>query len=518
MPVTGPNYKVVDGSINSPSSGSVGGPVSSTDTAIAKWSGTDGDSLIDTSILVDASQNVSGMGTLGCGAITSTGESSFASASVSGNTGLGIGSVPTVSIVNISGGGSLVGSGQRGLQLDATMTSASTSTYSGIQTQVRSSAAAYTCALAAGVHVPAASVGAGSTITRLANYRGDQPTGGTNNAFIADSNGFTGDFFLHQAGTDPSVLGGALGVAGTIGHPSLSTATLSLNGDAVALPTSGGRVVLYGSSHATRANDVSILAGADEVFWYDDSADQLNIEASNTGYSAVSATGNHVLFRNDANTAGMVLNGGNTGTTGGQVRVFGGAHASLANDVEFYAATDMVGGYDDSADQWNFNAPLNADQLLVGGSTGTNAAIQVEAHTLTGTNQMVVYSGTFTATSAATASIRGCSMDISSSGGSETVAFAAAYLGNIEAGGTTTITNAVNFYAQQGFGGAGTISHSAGLADSNNFTGGAWFINQTGTDQNQLDGTVFLMPNLPTSDPTNTGQLWNNSGVLTVSA
>jgi hypothetical protein len=29
---------------------------------------------------------------------------------------------------------------------------------------------------------------------------------------------------------------------------------------------------------------------------------------------------------------------------------------------------------------------------------------------------------------------------------------------------------------------------------------------------------VVLMSGLPTSDPTNAGQLWNNSGVLTVSA
>lgn len=33
-----------------------------------------------------------------------------------------------------------------------------------------------------------------------------------------------------------------------------------------------------------------------------------------------------------------------------------------------------------------------------------------------------------------------------------------------------------------------------------------------------VQGTVVMMSNLPTSDPNNAGQLWNNAGVLTVSA
>lgn len=33
-----------------------------------------------------------------------------------------------------------------------------------------------------------------------------------------------------------------------------------------------------------------------------------------------------------------------------------------------------------------------------------------------------------------------------------------------------------------------------------------------------VQGAVVMMPNLPTADPTVAGQLWNNSGVLTVSA
>jgi len=41
---------------------------------------------------------------------------------------------------------------------------------------------------------------------------------------------------------------------------------------------------------------------------------------------------------------------------------------------------------------------------------------------------------------------------------------------------------------------------------------------QTITGDLTISGTVIIMDNLPTSDPLNAGQLWNNAGVLTVSA
>ena len=33
-----------------------------------------------------------------------------------------------------------------------------------------------------------------------------------------------------------------------------------------------------------------------------------------------------------------------------------------------------------------------------------------------------------------------------------------------------------------------------------------------------INGQVVIMSNLPTADPTNAGQLWNNAGALAVSA
>ena len=39
-----------------------------------------------------------------------------------------------------------------------------------------------------------------------------------------------------------------------------------------------------------------------------------------------------------------------------------------------------------------------------------------------------------------------------------------------------------------------------------------------GQDEVSFETVKIMMPNLPTSDPTNAGQLWNDSGTLKVSA
>ena len=63
-------------------SGDVTGPASSTDNAIARFDGATGKIIKNSGVIIDDSNNVSGMGTLGVGAITSTG---LLSVSLAGN-------------------------------------------------------------------------------------------------------------------------------------------------------------------------------------------------------------------------------------------------------------------------------------------------------------------------------------------------------------------------------------------------------------------------------------------------
>lgn len=59
--------------------GGITGPVSSTDNAVSRWDGSGGDTLQNSGVIIDDSNNISGLGTLSSGALTSTGASSLGS-------------------------------------------------------------------------------------------------------------------------------------------------------------------------------------------------------------------------------------------------------------------------------------------------------------------------------------------------------------------------------------------------------------------------------------------------------
>lgn len=67
-----------------------------------------------------------------------------------------------------------------------------------------------------------------------------------------------------------------------------------------------------------------------------------------------------------------------------------------------------------------------------------------------------------------------------------------------------------------------TTTFSGPVVSQNGFTGDisgavtATTLTTTGTVT--IDGTTVIISDLPTSDPAVAGQLWSNSGVLTVSA
>lgn len=58
----------------------------------------------------------------------------------------------------------------------------------------------------------------------------------------------------------------------------------------------------------------------------------------------------------------------------------------------------------------------------------------------------------------------------------------------------------------------------SGNVISSTFTNTDINISPNGTGGISLDSIKVLLPNLPTSDPNNAGQLWNDSGTLKVSA
>lgn len=98
--------------------------------------------------------------------------------------------------------------------------------------------AAYTLATLYAFRAASFNAGSGSTITRAIAYGGIVPTVGTYNAFLADNIAFTATYFINQAGTDPSVLGGALtvGVASTSVHVLNTAVATSASAGTLTLP------------------------------------------------------------------------------------------------------------------------------------------------------------------------------------------------------------------------------------------------------------------------------------------
>ena len=64
--------QIVDGVVRGSGGGDVTGPATTTDNAIARWDGTTGNKIQDSSVLIDDSDNVSGIGTLSAGSTTVT--------------------------------------------------------------------------------------------------------------------------------------------------------------------------------------------------------------------------------------------------------------------------------------------------------------------------------------------------------------------------------------------------------------------------------------------------------------
>lgn len=132
---------------------------------------------------------------------------------VAGLTGLG-GTTNSSNIVTVGSANPLTGVTQIGINSSITGTSAATTQIVGMQASAATAAAVYTSGIVNSLRIVAPSAGAGSTITRALSIRVSTPTSGTNNAAIADTTGFTGNWFINQAGTAANALGGVL-VVGT---------------------------------------------------------------------------------------------------------------------------------------------------------------------------------------------------------------------------------------------------------------------------------------------------------------
>lgn len=198
MPVSGPTYMQVTGS---PTSGgpNVTGATSSTNNALPRWDGTSGADLKNSGVLVDDSNNVSGIANLLM-------NGKFTTSGVVGSIGM------------LKLNGNTLGSTSQ-YNIDATTftsTSAATSSVIGVLSGATTVDAAFTCASQSNFYSQNIAKGAASTITRRYGIYLDTPTGAsTANVVIANGTGAPSDHFIYSTNTAPSVLAGQVAISGT---------------------------------------------------------------------------------------------------------------------------------------------------------------------------------------------------------------------------------------------------------------------------------------------------------------
>lgn len=128
---------------------------------------------------------------------------------------LGILSAPSANVqVDINGTTAITGQANPvGVYLRSTWGSTATNNIIGYNARM-TTAASTTVAAVINFQAAGVAVGASGTVTRYADIYVDAATHpGTNNAAIVDNVSYTGNFFINQTGTDPSVFGGPINSA-----------------------------------------------------------------------------------------------------------------------------------------------------------------------------------------------------------------------------------------------------------------------------------------------------------------
>lgn len=158
---------------------------------------------------------------------------------------------------------------------------------------------------------------------------------------------------------------GSVTMSGTQIFRDVSNSSISLSGGGGA---GGSNIVLYGSLHATNAEDFFVKTSTATALHYDNSASAWNFQGNAlVGVGDVTMSGDDIV--RNVTSGRLVVSGGSTSGTGGRIRLQGEA-ATNAYDIEFLGSAGVVAAWDDSVSGWNFqgNNINNAGNLQLSGS------------------------------------------------------------------------------------------------------------------------------------------------------
>jgi hypothetical protein len=220
-------------------SGSITTPGSTTNTAAVRWSGTTGSALLDSGVLIDASNNMSGVAKL----------------STSGSVGIGVGAATLGMCYLVN---TLANANEFGFYSFFAGSSTAVTSIKGFVADISTSATSYTC-VKVNAYDGGVTAGALSTITRAVIFdssRGITATGTiTNSAHLADNSTFTGSWFINSTSTNPSRFGGVFGIAGN------NDASVLLNLGLSANPLTGTQQYGCRVNHVATSDATGSIAG-----------------------------------------------------------------------------------------------------------------------------------------------------------------------------------------------------------------------------------------------------------------
>jgi len=120
----------------------------------------------------------------------------------------------------------------------------------------------------------------------------------------------------------------------------------------------GSNLQLFGGGHATQANDIQLRSSTSIRLAWDNSTSIWSFQSNTVGGVSTLVLNNLRALRTDVTNSLISISGSNSITTGGNVRLFGSAHATQANDIELRAGTAVELWWDNSAGTWDFNGSL----------------------------------------------------------------------------------------------------------------------------------------------------------------
>ena len=179
--------------------------------------------------------------------------------------------------------------------------------------------------------------------------------------------------------------GGQLEMVTRVHGGALTTRMLITDAGAVTIggTLTAGATTITGGSLASSTGTIDI--GTDTLRLHD----EILFDSATTG-----------VIRNNGNGSSNTITGGSASNAGGNITLYGGTHATLANDFQFRGGSTVQLYYDDSASSFDFqaNALTTTGALAAGATTlSSGSALNLSSTTSSSQSNLITFTGTYAA-------------------------------------------------------------------------------------------------------------------------